>query len=553
MRRVFRGCVNVAVGVAVMGSAVAFGATDGSSTSQGLLPDASVDQLAATQTRQEVEEKPMRLSMEFENASLKSVLKTFSQQTGINVIAGSSVGDQPITLYLEDVSAMDALDQILQAGNLTFERPPGSEIYIVKPIPMGAQATQTITKIYRVKFARVSSSVLARAAAAFAGRTPFEATLAATSGGGGGGGGGGDVGIDVVLRQLLTSHGTAAVDGRTNSLILTDIPENFPRLEAALAALDIRTPQIMVNAEVIETSMSKLKDLGVQWGTGSEGDLLTFLPGGGATDLPGAGLTGAVATTFAGGGWRTRFPFSALGESRAPTLAAGAGRLPASTLSVNSFRGVLQALEQDTDTKILARPKILTLDNESAVIRLTRDEAIGFSTSSQAQTQTVGSTAERQPTGVVLVVTPQVNDHGYITMLVEPSVSKTVASNITAPTGQATPRDTKVRSSRTLVRIRNGDTLVVGGLIDRTEEQTIRRVPILADVPFLGEAFKKRNTSNSASELIVFVTPKIMEEPSQGQLAASAPDARGLREQEPSGARQESIEQTLNTLEQSKL
>jgi type II secretory pathway component GspD/PulD (secretin) len=101
------------------------------------------------------------------------------------------------------------------------------------------------------------------------------------------------------------------------------------------------------------------------------------------------------------------------------------------------------------------------------------------------------------------------------------------------------------------VRIRNGDTLVVGGLIDRTDEETLRRVPILADVPFLGGAFKNKETSNSASELIVFVTPRILEEPSEAQLAATAPSPLGLREQEPAGARQEVIEAALNALEPS--
>lgn len=489
---------------------------------------------------------PSRVSMEFESASLKDVLKTFSQQTGINVIASGSIAEQRITLYLEDVTVMDAFDQILRSGNLTYDRPLGSEIYIVKPKPVEEQAVQTVTRIYRIKYARVSSSVLARAAAAFGARTPFEATLEAGAGGaagafGGGGSSGGDVGIDTVMRKLLTDQGDVAVDGRTNSLIITDVPENFPRLEAALATLDIRTLQILVDVEIIETSLSKLKDLGVEWGTGSEGDLVTLLPGGGAT--------GAVATTFAGGGWQTRFPFGWLGRS-APT---GPTPLPTSTLSFNSFRGVLQALEQDVDTKILARPKILTLDNESAIIRLTRDEAVGFLSSSQATTNTVTSTAERKPTGVVLVVTPQINDQDYITMLVEPSVSKTVASNISPPSGQSTPRDSKIRSSRTMVRIRNGDTLVVGGLIDRTEEQTQRKVPILADIPFVGAAFKNKEISDSASELIVFVTPRLLEEATAEQIAGAVQSGLGLREQEPAAGRQESIEETLNAMEQSNI
>lgn len=488
---------------------------------------------------------PLRVSMEFQDANLKDVFKVFSQKTGINVIAGGKLGDQPVTLYLEDVTVMDALDQILHASQLTYERPAGSDIYIVKPKTAAEGKTATITRIYRIKYARVSKSVLAKAAAAFGARTPFEAEKASgssKSGGSGGGGGSGSsaggsgavggsgitVGIDEVVETLLTEEGSVTVDGRTNSLIVTDVPENFPRIEAALVALDTRTPQILVDAELIETSLSKLKDLGVEWGTGSEGELITLTPG----------------------SRTTRFPWSALGTIQDNLVPSSSSRFSATTLSAASFKGILQAIESNTDTKILARPKVLTLDNESAIIRLTADEAIGFSSSSQATTGTTTSEPERTTTGVVLVVTPQVNEDGYITMVIEPSVTKTVASRVTAPSGQATPRDPKTRSSRTLVRIKSGETLVVGGLIDRSDEDIVQRVPVLSGIPFLGEAFKNNEVSKTATELIVFVTPRILDEPTASQMAFDSQGPLGAREQEAPGARAESMEQTLNTLEQ---
>lgn len=482
--------------------------------------------------------EPMRVSMEFQDANLKDVLKAFSQQTGINVITGGELGAEPVTLFLEEVTVIDALDQILRASNLTYERAPGSEIYIVKP-KADADAPPTVTRVYRLKYARVSKSVLARAAAAFAAKTPFEADLESEEGGGSGGSSGGSgsgsggsggagggtnttVGIDEIVKELLTKSGIVVVDGRTNSLIVTDVAENFPRIEAALAALDVRTAQIMVDAELIETTHTKSKDFGIEWGTGTEGQLITFTP---------------TSRT-------TRFPFGSF-ERIAPTAGS---RFTAATLDASSFKAVLQAIESDKDSKILARPKVLTLDNESAVIRLTSDEAIGFQTTSQADTGTETAEPERATTGVVLVVTPQVNEQGYITMVVEPSVTKTVASNITAPSGQADPRDPKTRSSRTMVRIRSGDTLVVGGLIDRSDEDTVTKVPVLSGIPVLGEAFKNYEKSDIASELIVFVTPLILDEAPGAQVAAQ-PGGFGLREQEPVTGRQQSIERALNTFQ----
>ncbi|MBI2104711.1 MAG: hypothetical protein HYT90_03895 [Candidatus Omnitrophica bacterium] len=481
--------------------------------------------------------EPLRISMDFEEAELRSVLKSFSQQSGINVIAASDIGERPVTVYLENVTVLDALDQILKAGGLAYERSPGSDIYLVKPIERAEAAPGMLTRVYRLRYARVSQSVLAKAASAFGDRTPFEASLVATGTSvAGGSTRGSEVGIDVVIKNLLTDAGQVVVDARTNSLMITDAPENFPRIEAALAALDVRTRQIMVDTEIIETTLTKLKDLGIEWGTGSEGTLFQLTPA----------------------KRESRFPFAQwFGDQGRDDLLSGATsvsdpRMTVGTIDASQAIMVLQALETDTDAKILARPKVLTLDNESAVIRLTTDETIGFETTTGETSGTTTSEPERTTTGIVLVVTPQVNEDGYVTMILEPSVSKTVASKITPPSGQATTRDPKIRSSRTLVRVRSGDTLVVGGLIDRDEQESLRRVPVLSGIPFVGEAFKNTEITNSASELIVFATPRILEEGTNAQVASAGPAGLpGAREQEEGpSSRQETIERTLNRLEQ---
>jgi type IV pilus secretin PilQ/predicted competence protein len=496
---------------------------------------------------------PQGLSMEFQEANLGDVLKTFSKETGINIIAGEEISDRPITVFFEHVSVLDALDQILRAGNLVYERPAGSDIYVVKAKP--EDPLRTVTRVYRIRYARVSESILAKAAKIFGDRTPFETSLEVVSSGGGGSSGGssgggssggsggssatGGVGIDAVLRKLLTKQGDLVVDSRTNSLIVTDVPENFPRLEAALAALDTKTKQIMVDAEVIETTLTKVKDLGFEWGTGSEGTLFQLTPAKHSTRFP----------------WGDYFGNHGLRSDA--DVDTGMTSSQIGTLDTAQAVMALQALESDTDTKILARPKVLTLDNESAVIRLTTNETIGFETSAQGGTDTVTSTPERETTGVLLVVTPQINEGNSITMIIEPSVTKTVASLITPPTNQAATRDPKTRSSRTLVRVRSGDTLVVGGLIDRSEQDTLRQVPVLSGIPFFGEAFKNSEVADTASELIVFVTPRILGESSETQVASmaavpgQAPFA--MREQEKSSSRQTLIEQTLNKLEQPQL
>lgn len=528
---------------------------------------------------------PSPVSMEFKDASLKDVLRLFSQQTGINVIATKEVQDQPVTVYLEDVTALDALDQILKAAGLVYERPLGSDIYIVKPRPGGVADGTPLqqTRVYRLRFARLSSSRLAKAAATAVsasgggtggttgggqssssttgGSTGGATSFTSGSGGAAGGGAGAQVGVDLAIKPLLTKDGSLIVDERTNSLIITEMPENFPRLETVLNALDIKTAQLLIEAEVLETTLAKLKDLGVEWGTGSSGTLFQLTPAKHSTRFP--------FGDFFGG----RHGFLAhRGAADADTALTSA---QLGTLDASQAVAVLQALETDTNTKVLARPKVLTLDNESAIIQLSTDQAIGFQSTTGEQTATTTATPERTTTGVILTVTPQVNKDGFVTMLVEPSVTKVEASKIQPPTKVGgTVVDPKTRSARALVRIRQGETLVMGGLIDRSEQAVLKQVPGLSAIPVLGEVFKNRQVDNSTSELVVFVTPRIVAEPPETRTASAelSPTPRSLassaiagerdakenpasvmREREQTKSRQEAMEDAMSRLERSSL
>ncbi len=493
----------------------------------------------STRSSADTDASSVRLSMDFQNAALKDVLKVFSQQTGINVIAGEEVSDQTVTLYFEEVSPLDALTQILDAASLTYERPAGSGIYVVKSKPKKPPISVQ-TRVYRLKYARVSSSRLARAIEALGASTPFEAqqlTSAALSAGSSGGSASTtaavgtitakEIGVDKVIEKLLTKEGRVTVDERTNRLIVTDIPENFPHIEAVIKALDVDTAQILIDAELLETSVQTLDNLGFQWAAQTtNGDLFKFTPGSART---------------------ARFPFGIFGEGIAPTNPT---RFGLSTLDFTSAQGILQALHRDTNTKLLARPKVLTLENESAVIRLTSREVIGFTVTSTS-TGTTTATPERTTTGVILTVTPQLNMDGYITMLVEPSVTQVVSASVQPPTSVGgTVVNPETRSARSLVRIRDHETLVLGGLINHNDTTTLRRVPILGDVPVIGEAFKNRVKTGTNTELVVFITPHIVSQPMGTQVASLvSPAPFPVREQDYAAPRQAVIEQTLKRLE----
>lgn len=407
------------------------------------------------------------ISMDFKEASLKDVLKIFSQQSGLNFVASHEIEDRKITLYFENVSVEDALNTILKANNLTYEQPPGSNIIVIQELLM--PEVETITRIYTLNYAKAETvKEIFEKMREKREEAPKEK--------------------ETKLRQpiktagLLTEYGKIVSDTRTNSLIITDIPAQFPIIEEALAKLDEATPQVMIEAELLETSVGTIDKLGVEW-----------------SDTIGI-YTGPVQTT--------KFPFRKHDFPEAVDKTKG---MTYGTISMANFTATLKLLEQDSETKILARPRVLTLNNETAEINLTAKTAVAAITTYQPIT---GGTvpvvsAERIDTGVILKVTPQVNKDGYITMVLEPSVTTPVKSPFFT---QAEFVDPHKREVKTTVRIKDGDTIVIGGLISTEDKETIKKVPVLGDIPLLGYLFKNVSKDKSDKELIVFITPHIVQE-----------------------------------------
>ncbi|MFN7170088.1 MAG: secretin N-terminal domain-containing protein, partial [Candidatus Omnitrophota bacterium] len=282
---------------------------------------------------------------------------------------------------------------------------------------------------------------------------------------------------------LLSEYGKIIADSRTNSVIITDIPAQFPIIEEALAKLDEATPQVMIEAELLETTLGTIDKLGIEW-----------------ADTIGV-YTGPKLTT--------KFPFRKHdfpeGMDKTSGMAYG-------TISLANFSAALKLLEQDSETKILARPRILTLNNETAEINITAKTAVATITTVQGVVGTTGiqtTSAERIDTGIVLKVTPQVNKDGYITMALQPSVTTPVKSQFFTTAEFVDPHKREVK---TTVRVKDGDTIVIGGLISTEDKETIKKVPLLGDIPLLGYLFKNRSKDKTDKELIVFITPHIFKE-----------------------------------------
>lgn len=403
-----------------------------------------------------------RISMDFKDASLKDVLKVFSMQSGLNFIAGEEVEDRKVTLYMEDVPVSDALNTILKANNLTYEQPPGTNIFIVKELKV--PEVETITRIYQLNYADAEEvkELFEKMSEAkqIEEETPEGRKVTRR-----------------FIQGILSEYGKVAADKRTNSLIITDIPTQFPMIEEAIVKLDQPTPQVMIEAEVLEVASTLLEKIGVEFGP-------SF-----------ASFTGAVKTTA--------FPFSHLPEGADKAEGAIYG-----TISAQELTALLNLLRSDSRTKLLARPRILTLNNQTAEIKITAQTAVAKITEIESLEAVALQTTrpERVETGVTLLVTPVINKDGYVTMTVEPKVTEPRASRFFPGVFV----DPHTRSARATIRVKDGDTIVMGGLISTSTNEIERRVPFLSDLPLIGAAFRSTEKEDESKELIIFITPHIV-------------------------------------------
>jgi type II secretory pathway component GspD/PulD (secretin) len=427
-----------------------------------------------------------KISMDFKDADLKTVLKIFSEQAGLNFIASEAVQDRKITLFLDNVPLQEAMNKIMSANNLTYVLDPGSNIFVVKE--WGKPAIETITKVYYLRYTRFKTSNLQKVIDA--GPSPASSSsgggggaMGASTGSSGGGSPGGGSDLAESIKGVLTSNGKVIQDARTNSLIVTDVPTQFDVIDKVVSLLDVPTPQVMIEVEMLDVD----KKVADQMGVDTSQHLLQ--------------VTGAATST--------KFPFFNDTLARLGTATTG-NTFTYGTLSASVFQATLDLLTTDTRTKVLARPRILTLSNESAQIQIATNEAIGLKTTQQSgQGSTVQtSEAERFQTGVILNVTPQVDPStGTVTMFVQPTVA---VAKTGGTFGGQTFKDPETRSSSTTLMVKDGETIVVGGLIRTDETTTIKKVPIFGDIPIVGAAFRHKDKSSEERELIVFITPHIV-------------------------------------------
>ncbi|MBF0122028.1 MAG: hypothetical protein HQL21_01305 [Candidatus Omnitrophica bacterium] len=411
-----------------------------------------------------------KVSLDFKNADLKDVVKAFCRQVSMNFLIAQDVDAKGITVSLTDVPIEEALEKILSAYGLAYEYDAANNLFFVKNKPKEGADT-LVTRVYQLKFASVSGSAVGNEL----GKGGAISGGLSGSSGKGGGGGGASGGLVTALKTILKGKGASIIeDSRTNSLIITASQDSFSGVERLLARLDAPVPMVMIEVEMLDVSKVSSDQIGLTWRTG---------------------------VAFSGGARSIRFPYDAQGDS---------GVIPTrGKLSFEGVGAVLEFLKGQDDTKSLARPRILTLDNQPASIRISTDEAIGESTTSENNNATSTRTAERTTTGVLMMVTPQVSLlTDEITLVVEPKVIDATKS-VSFPSGNSY-KNPEERGVKSILKAKNGETIIIGGLLRREETLNVSKLPFLGDLPFVGNAFKHTKLIKSDRELMIFITPRIM-------------------------------------------
>ena len=324
----------------------------------------------------------------------------------------------------------------------------------------------------------------------------------ASKGGGAPTGGGGSANPDVSVIP----------DDRTNSLVITAPPKLMRSIEDVISKLDIRRAQVLVQAIEAELTSDKSAELGVTWvadAANSGGVALTDFSNTGA-GIVGVGQA-AVAAQQSGG---------TTGFTPPQGLTLGVGKI---TSNGFSFASLLRALSGDGETNILSTPSVVTLDNEEATIKVTQKvpfvtgQYTGATTGTTTGTGGVGAvinpfqTVDREDVGITLKITPQINEGDSVQLKIDQNVSNLTATSIG---GQPVTDEREITTS---ILARNGEIVVLGGLIDHDLTESEQQVPVLGSIPLIGNLFKYRSTTNTKRNLMVFIQPTILRDSETAQ------------------------------------
>ncbi|WP_175511222.1 type IV pilus secretin PilQ family protein [Collimonas sp. OK307] len=422
-----------------------------------------------------------KLSLNFQNVEVRSVLQVIADFTGLNIITSDTVGGN-LTLRLKDVPWDQALDIVMQAKGLDM-RKNGSVIWIAPKDELLTKEKMELeqrSQIAELEPLRTESFQLNYQKA-----EAFKKVFGIDDTGGGGGSAG------KKKNSILSNRGSAVIDPRTNQLFVTDTPTTLQNIRNLIQKIDVASRQVLIEARMVEANDGFSRNLGAKLGFGFN-----------SKNVSSGGTQNATTTTGT-------VPLTSGNSVNLPanpsTGTAGSVALTLFNSAASKFISLeLSALEADGKGKIISSPRVVTADQQKALIEQGTEIPYQNATSSGA------TSVEFKKANLKLEVTPQITPDGNVILTVDvtnDSVGVVVPGGVSINT----------KHVQTQVQVENGGTVVIGGIYTQTISNDVNKVPLLGDIPVLGYLFKQTATVNKRTELLIFLTPKIVIDRISGQ------------------------------------
>ena len=428
-----------------------------------------------------------KLSMNFQNIEVRALLQVIADFTGLNVVASDSVSGN-LTLRLKDVPWDQALDIVMQARGLDMRR-SGNVLWIA---PKDELLTKERLELeQRAQIAELEPLMTETFQLNYQKADAFRQVF----------------GLDgqAARGSILSRRGSASAEPRTNKLFVTDTPSRLEEVRKLIQLTDVPTRQVMIEARIVEADDTFSKSLGVRLGFS---DMRTVRGSATGANLPGSGRL-ALTGNYIGVGEQTGQVLptgQSYNNTQFVNLPAASinGAAPASmgislfSASANRFLNLeLSALEADGKGKIISSPRVVTADQQPALIE--QGEEIPF----QQATSSGATSVQFKKANLKLEVTPQITPDGNVILVVDVAKdSRGVA------VGSSFAINTK--HVKTNVQVENGGTVVLGGIFTQTEIDSQLKVPVLGDIPVLGRLFRSTRRTRDQTELLIFITPRIV-------------------------------------------
>ena len=436
------------------------------------------------------------LSMEFQDVEIRSVLDILAQFTEMNIVASDSVAGN-ITLRLINVPWDQALDIILKSKNLG-KRENGNVILVAPSTELAEQEARELEAQQAVEsYAPLRTEYIRLSYA----KAADVLTLISQGSGSTGSSGTGNAN-SVDNNTLLSNRGTVTVDERTNTLIIKDVAESIENIHKLIGKIDIPVRQVMIEARIVSATDSFSKEIGVRWGILSNGaaNNRNLLVGGSNQTLWDLKDFDVETTTV--NGQTVSYPKYDISRPDNLNVDLGvanpAGRIAFGLLSMSDVMLDLElsALQADNRGEVISTPKILTADKQTAKV------SSGTQIPYQEASASGATTTSFKEAALSLEATPNITPDGKIGLqLVITNGTPTIINNQVAIAED---------SISTNVIVEDGQTIVLGGVFKNRTNNEVSKVPFLGDLPYVGRAFRKDVRNNSKEELLIFVTPKLI-------------------------------------------